>query len=73
MKRLKLTSSQYNLIAHYVEDISKAIVISNVAGYFLPSLIPASDRPTQTQLIYGLLVSLTTFTFAVLLIRKAGK
>lgn len=73
MKTMKLSSSQYKMIAHYIEDISKAIVVSNVAGYFLPSILSTNARPTEFHLISGLIVSLTTFVFAVILIRKAEK
>ncbi|OGM30750.1 hypothetical protein A2630_04070 [Candidatus Woesebacteria bacterium RIFCSPHIGHO2_01_FULL_44_10] len=66
---IKLTSSQYKLLSRYFEDLSKALVLYNVIGYFLPSILPTTIRPSGSQLILGAFASLTVLALALILER----
>ncbi len=67
---IHLFPSQYKLLARYTEDLSKTITLYNVAGYFLPSILPAAVKPTILQLIFGILLALTTLFIAIILEEK---
>lgn len=59
--KIQLTASRYKLLAHYCEDLSKAIALSNVIGFFLPSVLPSALLPSTVQLAGGVLTALTSW------------
>ncbi|HCS78800.1 TPA: hypothetical protein DIV55_03575 [Patescibacteria group bacterium] len=70
---MKFTKGQYQLLSRYAESISKASAPYNVVGYFLPSVLPSVVKPSISQVIGGVLVSLTGLVFALILEGKIIK
>lgn len=71
--RIRVSSAQYKLLSRYCEDLSKAAVLSTVAGYFLPSVLPSATKPSLAEAIIGGMVSLILLIAAVNLIKKGGR
>lgn len=71
--KIKLRSSQYHVLSRYAEDISKAVALYDVAGYFLPSIVSSTAQPTLFQLVGGAFVALTGLIVALILEGKAGR
>lgn len=71
--RIRLSASQYRLLARYAEDLSKATALYNVVGYFLPSVLPSAVQPSILQLVAGVAFALTSLLVALILEGKAGR
>lgn len=69
--KLKLLPSQYKLLSRYCEDLSKAVALYNVAGFFLPSILPNAIRPSLGQFLGSIVAALTLLTAAGILIKGA--
>ncbi len=69
---LRFTRGQYDLLSRYAEDMSKAVLLYNVAGYFFPSVLQSSFRPTLSELFSGAMLSLTFLATALILEAKSG-
>ena len=70
--KLKITSSQYKLLSRYCEDLSKAIMLYNIVGYFLPSVLSSLNKPSIGEFIVGLVAALTLLFISIILINRGG-
>ncbi|MBI3576996.1 hypothetical protein HY086_03090 [Candidatus Gottesmanbacteria bacterium] len=70
---IRLHSGQYRLLSRYAEDVSKATLLYNVAGYFFPSILQSAFQPTLFQLLTGAVLSLTFLVIALILENKARR
>jgi len=70
MVKTELTASQYKLLSRYCEEASRALFISVVIGFILPSVLPSALRPTLYQFFWGMILSLMFLLGAVKLVER---
>lgn len=67
---IKIVPSQYKLLSRYCENLSSAIALATLVGFFLPSVLPSAIVPTKQMAIAGTIWALILLVLAVILVRK---